>query len=63
MNELSEWYTFDTPRAVGDIDVTLMNAVANRVFFVVWEIKGRWGLSDHNLIPIMVTSQSPLCSM
>ncbi len=59
LNEPSEWYTFDGPGGVSDIDVSFMNEAANRTFNVRWEIRGGWGLSDHNLIQIMVTPKSP----
>ena len=59
VNEPSEWYTFDGPGGVSDIDVTLMNQAADRAFVARWEVKGGWGLSDHNLIQIMVTPKSP----
>ena len=49
-NEPSEWYTYDGPRCVSDIDMKLMNPAADRAFVARCEVKGGWGLSDHNLI-------------
>lgn len=55
VNEPSEWYTFEGPNGVSDIDVTLTNSVALGVFNFSWGIRGGWGISDHNLIEIVIT--------
>ena len=42
--EPSEWYTFDDPRGVSDIEVTINNQAADRAFVARRKIKGGWGM-------------------
>ena len=52
LNVPSEWYTFEGPVGVSDIDVSLVNDAA-MAFDFEWSIDDRWGVSDHR--PIMIT--------
>lgn len=52
VNEASDAYTFDGPNGVSDIDVTLVNAAAQRLN-PQWAILDGHSISDHN--PIVVT--------
>lgn len=55
LNEPSDLYTFDGPAGVSDIDVTAANGAAMTVFDTRWRVIDGWGISDHNLIEIMIT--------
>lgn len=54
LNEPSEYYTFSGARGQSDIDVTLVSELSVRCRFE-WEVKGDWGISDHNVILIRMT--------
>lgn len=53
VNETSEWYTFDGPNGVSDIDVTVVNDAAVRKYTTQWRILDGHSVSDHN--PIVLT--------
>lgn len=55
LNEASELYTFDGPMGTSDIDVTVANNVALSSFDFQWRVHDNAGVSDHNLIEIVVT--------
>ena len=58
LNEASDYYTFDGPRGASDIDVTAANGAATTAFTFRWRVCDGWGISDHNLIEIMVSYNS-----
>lgn len=49
LNDPSEWYTFSEMNRQNGIDVTLVNGVPIGCRFE-WEVKSRWGISDHNVV-------------
>lgn len=53
VNEASEWYTFDGPNGVSDIDVTVVNDEILRKYSTQWRILDGHSVSDHN--PIVLT--------
>ena len=53
-NQPSEFFTFSGPNGESDIDVTLGNTHCLNRLTVDWSVCGDWGLSDHNLIKIIV---------
>ena len=55
LNTPSLLYTFDGPNGVSDIDVTAANGAAMTAFSFRWRVCDGWGISDHNLIEIVVT--------
>ena len=57
LNTPSDLYTFDGPRGVSDIDVTAANGAALTAFTSRWRVCDDWGVSDHNLIEIVLTYQ------
>lgn len=54
-NEPSEWYTFDGPNGVSDIDVTVVNARTLRKFQTQWRVLDGYSISDHNPIVFSLT--------
>ena len=56
LNEAGDLYTFDGPRGASDIDVTAAGGAANTAFNFGWRVCNSWGVSDHNLIEIVVSS-------
>lgn len=57
LNEPSEMYTFDGPSGVSDIDVTAANGAAMTAFGSRWRVCDGWGVSDHNLIEIVISDR------
>ena len=58
LNEPSEWFTFSGVRGESDIDVTITNE-AGSMYEYQWSVQSGWGMSDHNLILIVVSTGQP----
>lgn len=54
LNEASELYTFDGPMGASDIDLTLASDMVFGRFNVRWKVCDNGGISDHNLIEIVL---------
>ncbi|GBP92382.1 Putative 115 kDa protein in type-1 retrotransposable element R1DM [Eumeta japonica] len=54
LNEASPLYTFAGPNGRSDIDLTIANNLASSRFDFRWRVRDNGGISDHNLIEIVV---------